>query len=78
MTELVALDRIIFECTIEGGVPVKKLEHDIYRIADGKEVLSGREGEVITLSREQELMRILGSGGVYATEVDLKLHYDGR
>ncbi len=75
---LVVLDRLAFECSVEGYTPVRRAEHDIYILVRGEFVLRDKIGEVITLSREQELMKLLGRREVYATEEDKRFHYDGR
>ena len=74
MGELVVLESIIFEFRTEGGVPVKKLEHDIF---DCQEEVIGSKGDAITQIREQELMKLLKAREIYATIEDKELHYNG-
>lgn len=75
MRELVVLESIIFECATEEGIPVKKLEHNIF---DCQEEVIGSKGDAITQVREQELMKLLKAREIYATREDKELHYNGR
>ncbi|MBI2107144.1 hypothetical protein HYT57_04105 [Candidatus Woesearchaeota archaeon] len=75
MGELVVLESIIFECATEAGIPVKKLEHDIF---NSQEEMIGSKWDAITQIREQELMKLLRAREIYATREDKELHYNGR
>ena len=76
MRDLVPLNKLVFECTIEGGIPIKRLKHAVFE-ARG-EVPIGFTGEVVTSKRELELVESLRGGNLYATVDDKEFHYKGR